>query len=216
MRFEEKFSPEENKESLERMRKIITRITQSNLDDLHPGILEYFEDEDLAKEFFQKFRDDAMEEYIIHSCKFANFIPQARNINTGFFGKEEIIPETKHDDGRIRPKEKGRTLDLDVLKKNGIDPQNVLFFRVTQPVKEDEIKPEYYWTSNYFEAKNGLQQEIPLDLRATSIILVADLEAISKNGGLIEDMNDCGGLSVRQGSSESFDQNRALVQLRKK
>ena len=214
MSFEAKFSPEAEKVSLERMREIITRIIQNNSDDLHPAILEYFEDEDLAKELFQKFQDDAIEEYIVHSCKFANFIPHARSTDTGFFGKEKTIPETKHGDERIRSEEKGRKLDLEVLKKNGIDPQKVLFFRVTQPVEEGKAKPEYYWTSNYFETRNGLRQEISSDLRSKSIILVADLETISNNGGLIEDMNDCGGLSVRQCSpDETFAQDKALVRI---
>ncbi len=101
------------------------------------------------------------------------------------------------------------------MEKNKIDPQKVLFFRVTQPTQEGEIKPEYYWTSDYFETRKGLRQEIPSELRAVSIILVADLESISKNGGLIEDMNDCEGLSVRQCGLKGFDQRFVLARIRK-
>ena len=205
-------------EFLEKMETLINDLMREKREDLNPIVLEYFEDKDLARALFQKFQDNtSIKEYILHSCKFFSFLSRERNKQGegGFFGREEIIPETKHSDGRIRSEEKGRKLDLEVLKKNGIYPQNVLFFRVTQPAKEGETKPEYYWTSNYFETKSGLQQEIPSNLRATSIILVADLETISENGGLIEDINDCGGLSVKQYGSESFDQNTALVCLRK-
>jgi len=69
------------------------------------------------------------------------------------------------------------------LKTKGIDPSKVLFFRITQPT--DNPKPEYYWTSDYSEVQKGLTAEISPEQRKTSIILVADLETINGNGGLI-------------------------------
>lgn len=207
---------EGKKESLEKMKTLIDDLMREDGENLHPVVLEYFEDKDLAKALFEKIKQSDIKKYIVHSSKFFSFLSQKRNDKEeGFFGKYVTIPETEYSDGRKRPGESGRILRIETLKKYGIDPQEVLFFRVTQSAKEGENKPEYYWTSNYFETKSGLQQEIPSDLRTTSIILVADLETINKNGGLIEDMNDCGALSVRQYGSENFDQNTALVHLRK-
>ena len=93
-----------------------------------------------------------------------------------------------------------------------IDPSKVLFFRRTIPSKDP--KPEFFWTSDYFETRQGLTAEISPKNRDTAIIIVASLDAINKNGGLIQDINDDQGIAVRQIGTDNFDQNLALTKFK--
>lgn len=96
---------------------------------------------------------------------------------SGLLGEEITIPETQHAGGRQRRAESGYKINVDYLKTIGLDPKKILFFRATQPSLTP--KPEYYWTSDYFETVRGLTAEIPPEQRKTSVILVADLETIN-------------------------------------
>ena len=116
-------------------------------------------------------------------------------------------PLNVHVDGSPRRHEEGHLLSLNGVRKAGIDPSKVLFYRVTQPA--DGAKPEYYWTSDALEVRTGLRSELGHNAD-TAVVLVSTLEEIAKNGGLIDDINDDQGHAVRQASFDSFDQQRSL------
>jgi hypothetical protein len=82
-------------------------------------------------------------------------------------------------------------------------------FRVTQP--STTPKPEYYWTSDYFEVTRGLHAEISIEDRTNSVILVSSLEDINKNNGLMVDIDGESGLTVRQIGFEPYDQKNCLA-----
>jgi len=127
-------------------------------------------------------------------------------------GEEVNISETAHEDGRTRRAESGQRVNVEYLRSQGIDPSKVLFFRITQD--SDTPKPEYYWTSDYGETQRGLRVEVSPEKRKTAVILVADLETINQNDGLIQDMNDDEGLAVRQIGTGNFDQRKALAKIK--
>jgi len=131
---------------------------------------------------------------------------------TGLFGEEVNIPETKHADGRTRRAESGYKINVGYLPSVGIDASKVLFFRITQP--SDEPKPEYYWTSDYFETVRGLDAEVSGEQRENAVILVADLATINENEGLIQDINDDEGISIRQIGTGPFDQKKAIAKFK--
>jgi hypothetical protein len=134
----------------------------------------------------------------------------------GLFGKEILAEESFHEDKEKRRSKSGYYINLQYLREVGINVDRVLFFRLTQPLLENEFKPELYWTSDYFETRKGLRVEVAGEQRESSIVLVASLEAISKNGGLIQDVNDDNGLAVRQLENKSFSQSEALVKFKPK
>lgn len=90
----------------------------------------------------------------------------------------------------------------------GVDPEKVLMFRVTQP---GGPKPEYYWTTDFMEARGSLALELGEAQRKTSIILVDTLLSVAENGGLIRDMNDDQGVAVRQIGTAPYDQESAIA-----
>jgi hypothetical protein len=183
--------------------------------------VEYFKDPDFYNSLPEEIRnsDERLKEYIYNSENFSSIISAERSKRwkddvTSLFGEEVILDESVHHDGRVRRAEEGYKINVEYLKTIGIDPEKVLFFRVTQPTETP--KPEYYWTSDYFETRQGLTAEIPHEQRLLSIILVSDLATINENEGLIQDINDDQGLAVRQIGSGSFDQTRALARIQLK
>ncbi len=180
-------------------------------EEVDPLVFESLEDEKLfnALPAEVKNSDEKLAEYILHCSKFSFVVGKERHSEGGLFGPTHEIPETAHADERMRRAEAGTTINVDYLRTVGIDPSKVLFFRVTQP--STTPKPEYYWTSDYIETQRGLQQEIAGERRKTAITLVADLETINKNGGLIQDINDDQGLAVRQIGTDGFDQSNTIA-----
>ena len=210
--------PEEDPIINARMEKIADHLRMQRK-EINPFILEYFKDPDLFNSLPETIRssDKKLLEFLENSGRFNDIIYQERQKRqsgdaSGLFGEKVNIPETEHASGKKRKTESGHRINVAYLKTKGIDPSKVLFFRITQPT--DNPKPEYYWTSDYSEVQKGLTAEISPEQRKTSIILVADLETINGNGGLIQDFNDDNGLAVRQIGIESFDQKLALTIIR--
>lgn len=183
---------------------------------INPFVLEIFEDSHLFYALPESLRKDSerFADFIEHSSKFDDAIQHFRERNsrgdmTGLLGPDVIIPPSIHADGRLRDEEEGPVLQLQALIDEGIDPAKVLMFRVTQP--SDNPKPEFYWTSDYFETVNGLGEEVPPGQRATAVILVGDLATINGNEGLIQDVNDDSGMSVRQIGLGTFNQKSCIA-----
>lgn len=197
-----------------RVNQLISHLAAKNI-KADPITTKYFYDPDLFYALTAEKQDDELIPYIVNMGKFADARYPARERRwngdeSGLLGEEIHIPETQHFNGRVRRAEEGYKLNIDYLSTIGIDPTKVLFFRVTQPMGE-QPKPEYYWTSDFFETVDGLTQEIPFSQRNTSVILVADLKTINDNGGLIQDINDDSGMAVRQIGTGPFDQTRAIA-----
>lgn len=147
-------------------------------------------------------------DYFRHSNRFAGL-----DRRDGLFDRNKMVtlpegPENLKQDGTSRRSEEGHPMDFDYIHAEGIDPERVLYFRATQPM-QNEPKPEYYWTSDLREVKNGLGVELGSQA-STAIILVSTLKTISHNCGLIEDVNDDSGVAVRQIGLEPFDQRDAM------
>ncbi len=179
---------------------------------IDPKVSEYFKDPAFFNSLPASIRDDeeVLFAYLKNSSQFDDLISPERQKapskpGEGLLGEDVVINEGAHADGRPRRVEEGYLVQVDYLNQINIDPTKVLVFRVTQP--SDSPKPEYYWTTDLFETKRGLQREIRPEQRQTSVILVSSLDAISKNGGLIQDMNDDNGMSFRQIGITEFDQN---------
>lgn len=207
----------ENPEINARMDKIATALAERG-NRVNPFILRYFKDQDFFDSLPEETRssDDKLSELLDNSGKFNDIIHSERENRwrgnkSGLLGEETKIPETEHAGGRKRRSESGYKINIEYLRTIDIDPSKVLFFRATQP--SDQPKPEYYWTSDYFETQRGLTVEIPPEQRKTAIILVADLETIDKNGGLIQDINDDEGLPVRQIGTDGFNQSLAIAKI---
>jgi hypothetical protein len=186
---------------------------------LNPMVLDYFKDPDLYNSLPADIKesDARMAEYIGHSMAFGDYFYKARTKrwsgdDTGFFGKEMAVPETMHHNGRVRREEEGYKININALAEAKINPSKVLFFRITQP--SEEPKPEYYWTSDFHEVMRGLTAEIPKSQREAAVVLVADLETINGNEGLIQDINDDQGLAVRQIGQGPFDQTKCLAKFK--
>jgi len=201
-----------------RMDEIANNLTErGNL--VNPFILRDFKDPDFFNSLPAEIRDSnqRLSELLDNSRKFSDIIHLERekrwkDDTSGLLGEKVDIAETLHAGDRKRRAESGYKINVEYLKTAGIDPSKVLFFRATQPA--DQAKPEYYWTSDYFETQRGLTIEIPVEQRKTAIILVADLETINNNGGLIQDINDDNGLPVRQIGTAGFDQNLAIAKIK--
>lgn len=198
----------------------IARIASSLIDKKltpNPFVLQYFEDPALIKALPVELSgdDEKLAELISDSGRFNDIIAteEAKRYSgdkSGLFGEEVLTQELKDPDGRGRIAESGFKLNVDYLETLGIDPKKVLFFRRTQP-SDGKPKPEFYWTSDYSETSKGLTVEINGQSRKTSVILVATLDTINQNGGLIRDINDDSGQPVRQIGIEPFDQSNALA-----
>lgn len=167
----------------------------------------YFEDPNLANALgkVEPYRENSgLFEKIIYPERKRRLID-----NTGLFREFVLVPPTPLPNGRWRSSQEGYRINIDEVIRQGIDPSFVLFFRLTQP--SEKPKPEWFWTSDYFETRFGLQREIPPEQRSTAVILVADLLTINENHGLIQDINDDNGLAVRQIGFAPFDQKRAIA-----
>lgn len=133
------------------------------------------------------------------------------NLHAGnIFEGGVILPEGHgaHANGKSRREESGEGLSIDRLVELGIDPSQVVLFRVTQP--SSRPKPEFYWTTDFTEVRGGLSIELGGEQRKTAVILIDTLQSIISNGGLMEDVNDDTGVSVRQIGLETYDQTKAL------
>lgn len=173
---------------------------------LYPALPEYIRDD---QELFSS--------YIENTAKFSEIIhTELRKRDTGdksgLFGSEESIPASLHANGRERREESGYRVNPEYLHTVGIDPRKVLFYRITQP--SDTPKPEYYWTSDFHEVVAGLHAEVRGEQRKNAVVLVADLQTINENEGLIQDINDDQGLPVRQIGLGPFDQKKSLAVFR--
>lgn len=204
----------------EAFNRALTRL-QSADESVSPILVERLEDDTFFEALPEHIRSSEKElaEYLLHSGKFNDIVYRERQKvwdgdATGLFGAEENAAEMKLHDGRQRRAENGYKINIDYLQTIGINPSKVLFFRVTQP--STTPKPELYWTSDLTETQRGLTAEISNELRKKAIILVADLETINKNGGLIQDVNDDEGLSVRQIGSDNFNQQQCLAVIKPK
>lgn len=174
---------------------------------LSPVFLDKYDDQALLDALAQNGAID-IKELIRHSARFAE-LSQTGDI----YGPVMEIPESPDNtmwDGQPRRHETGHTIDLDKVRAGGVDPDQVLYFRVTQP--SDTPKPEYYWTTDLTEVRNGLNQELGPHA-VTAEILVSTLGTIAQNEGLIRDVNDDGGVPVRQIGLAPFDQSGAIAVL---
>ncbi|MBD3303770.1 hypothetical protein GF343_01370 [Candidatus Woesearchaeota archaeon] len=194
-------------------------LSEKAMEEANPFVLEYFQDPNLFPALPEEIRnsEERLTEIIQNTSRFSDLIYKERQKRwsgdlTGLLGEEVPVPETEHADGRTRRAETGYRVNVDYLQAIGIDPSKVLFFRLTQP--SDEPKPEYYWTSDYFEALRGLTVEVPEEQRDNAVILVSDLAIINENKGLIQDVNDDQGLSVRQIGTGPFGQEKAIARFK--
>ena len=129
----------------------------------------------------EKLSDQEVADMITNSSDFQEIITEERSKRssgdlTGLFGDNVHIPESIHENGRVRIAEDDYRVNVDYLKDIGIDPKKVLYFRRTQP--SETPKPEYYWTSAFGEVVRGLKTEISPEKRASSIILVSEIYCI--------------------------------------
>ncbi len=209
--------PSVDTETVKRIDGLLDDIYHTST-DARPFILRCFKEPAFYHALPEKIRNDdqALRALMMNMGRFSSTIhvERAKRFGgdmSGLLGEKVCIAETQHADGRARRAEEGYRINVEYLRSQGIDPSKVLFFRITQP--SSDPKPEWYWTSDYFETVKGLRQEIPQDQRNTAVILVADLETIHQNEGLMTDVNDDSGLAVRQIGNASFDQKLALAHI---
>jgi len=180
-----------------------------------------FKNKDFFNALPQAWKDEPeiLGQYMLHTVHFASIISQERKERAqretgGLLGEKISLPPSMHADGRERRAEEGYRLNTEYLRSQGIDPSKVLFYRITQP--SDEPKPELYWTSDLAEVGMGLTAEISPEKKESSVVIVCDLAALEKVGrGLIQDINDDGGMSVRMIEPVPFDQKNALFEVKK-
>ncbi|MFH1089905.1 MAG: hypothetical protein V1716_05810 [Candidatus Uhrbacteria bacterium] len=141
--------------------------------------------------------------YAEHTGKLFDLLPRG-----GFYGERLTLPRTG-ENGRIHEPDEGPRILLGVLRELGCDPNYVLMFRLTQPSAEP--KPEAFWTTDFFETQRGLSQEIFGDRRKSAVTLISTLATVAGEGGVIRDINDDGGLAVRQIDPQPFDQKKAIA-----
>ncbi len=188
--------------------RLIDELIQEGV-DLDPRVAMYFEDAKLFEALVSAGMNETNLKEIIKNSSAFNDLKR----NAGFFSGEATIddPASLHQNGVRRRSETGAIINLDYIREKGIDPSKVLFFRRTQP--SDSPKPEYFWTTDFFETVSGLQVEIPEPQRQTSVILISDMLTISGSKGLMTDINDDQGLAVRQIGLEPFDQTKAIARI---
>ncbi len=199
---------------------LLTALLRDQLANQNIIVNEIFEDMEL-REALKSLDNESLIEFFVNTTKFWNLIASERKKRSsenmdGLFGEIVTAEDALNAGGKEKRVESGCKINLKYLKEIGIEAGKVLFFRLTQPALENEVKPELYWTSDYFETRKGLRVEVVGEQREQSIVLVASLEAISKNGGLIQDVNDDNGLAVRQLENKSFNQTEALVKFKPK
>lgn len=207
----------EDEEVNKKIGSVVDSITRQG-EQVNPFVLECFEDPDLFHSLPEEIKsnEQKLSELVLNMSKFHGIITSERQKRwsgdmSGLFGDEVYIAETVHANGKIRRAESDYKINVDYLRTREIDPSQILFFRITQPT--DKPKPEYYWTSDYFETQRGLTREISSEQRETAVILVASLDVINNNEGLIQDINDDNGLAVRQIGTGNFDQTLALTKI---
>lgn len=212
-------SPQAPKLSEEDRKRLETAADSATADGYSVDMLvrETFFDPEFVESLPAEIRErpEVLKEYLVNTSRFHDLLHEerarAQGDQAGLFGATADAPEVAHEDGRTRHAESGRRIRLDYLRGAGVDPAKVLYFRATQP--SDMPKPEYYWTSDFFETLKGLNAEIPEAQRKSAVVLVADLETVSGADGLIEDRNDDNGLPVRQLGTAPFDQASALTKI---
>lgn len=218
--FDDVFAPDEIDSNVDDRIAEVAAYMEAKHQKINPFTIEYFQDPNLFYALPEEIRSDTatFAEYIRNTGEFNNIVhterSRASGDQSGLLGDELHLPEYDHGDGKTWSAEDGYILNIDYLISVGVEPTKVLFFRRTQPMG-DSPKPERYWSSDYFETVKGLTQEIKGNRRESSLILVADLGTINENGGLIQDVNDDNGLSVRQIDSAPFDQSRAVARVSK-
>lgn len=176
---------------------------------VHPFVYEYFTDPKFFNSLPSLIRQNpiAMLRLLNANSKFYEVVNDPR-----LYNKEVKISANTHQDGRQRMFEQGPKVNLDYLVSKGINPAHVLVFRVTQP--SAVAKPEYYWTTDFYEIQKGLRREISEEKRRSAVLLISNLETIARNGGLIRDINDDNGLSVRQINNTPFNQNLCISRVK--
>jgi hypothetical protein len=144
--------------------------------------------------------------YLRNTSLFASIPQNHTTIRGDVIAHEPIMMQS----GRERSKEEGEELLVDAVREMGIDPAYVFYYRRTQPSEVGTSKPEYYWTSDYWEVVKGLTQEISGEERNNSKILCTSLAELSSDSILSIDPNDDNGFSVRRASTDHYDQSRVL------
>jgi hypothetical protein len=190
---------------------LIEIVKESGLDlsEIHPLIYDMFADKNFVASIPEKIKHDprTLGNWLKNSTLFTKIRHSADII-----GPVITIPETQYTDGKKRKEESGPELLLNKIKRLGVDPANVLYFRRTQPT-ENTSNPEHYWTSDYWETVSGLQQEIKGEKRENSVILCSTLEDIGSDSNLILDINDDEGLALRRVNPSVYDQKRILFKI---
>ncbi len=176
---------------------------------VHPFIYEYFTDPKFFNSLPSLIRQNpiAMVKLLSANSRFYDVVN-----DSGLYGNEIRIASNAHENEMQRILESGPKVNLEYLRKKEIDPAHVLVFRITQP--SGVAKPELYWTTDFYETQKGLRKEISEDNRRNTVLLISNLETISRNGGLIRDINDDNGLSVRQINNKSFNQNLCISRVK--
>jgi hypothetical protein len=203
----EQFGPHRDALASVQVEELLTKLASTGA-QVSPVAAEAFSCRPFLEALPPSVRMDAaqMYSYLEHSCRFG-CIREER-----YLGDIRDVPQSLHEDGRVRRAESGREVLLDRIREAGISPEHVLVYRCSQPAGEP--KPEYYWTTDFWEACRGLQAEISPTKRQSSVILVSTLADIATNGGLIRDINDDGGLAVRQIGLGPFAQEKCLAVFR--
>lgn len=204
----------EGKKSPEEAESIVSGIMDNM--DVSPVFHDRFSEPLVAQGVVEACRIDGeidtelLKRYLAHSSQFDRAAFHNRDL---IFGEEVVIPQhdqNLQENGDLRRRESGPRInveDLDVAV--GVDPRYVLMFRATQPSAEP--KPELYWTTNPAETLHGLHVE--LGSRAPSaIILIASLASVAENG-VIGDINDDGGVAMRQLGDRNYSQSNALASI---
>ncbi len=213
---DELFGPQVRADHMPILERSVDAIHAKYNEDVDPFTYEIFSDPRLYKALPNEYKVDplGLENLLLYTSRLNRIVQteMQRRWNgdtSGLFGEDVQIPETTHSGGRVRRAESGYKINVESLRKHNIDPTKVLFFRVTQP--SDAPKPEWYWTTDFFETQKGLNVEISPEDRQKSVTLVASLDAINRNGGLIQDINDDQGIAVRQILSLPFDQKQSIA-----
>jgi hypothetical protein len=176
--------------------------------EINPLITEVFTDKNFIEAMPTTLREDV--EQVAKYFRNTNLFANLRKNDINLFGEvitHEPIPMAN---GRTRMEEQGEEMKIEALSEAGIDPHYVLYFRRTQPSEAGTSKPEYYWTSDYWEVVRGLTREISGTSRLTSKILCTSLAELASDSKLTLDINDDNGFPVRRVSKDGYDQSRAL------
>ncbi len=187
--------------------EVLAHVKPEVRNNINPWIYDMFTEPQFVNHLPERLRNPAILALYLENCsQFADHIHDPE-----IFGELVELPETQHATGRTRRAEQGNRILLDQLRMKGINPAYVLYFRASQP--SEKPKPEYYWTSDFWETRRGLTQEIPMEQRKTAVTLVSTLEDIAGDGGVMNDINDDQGLAVRRVNLGDYDQKRTLFSI---